>query len=421
MESEFHRLRETLPPAPAGVRENALADFVRRGFPSVRLEDWRYTNLRDIAGAGFSAAGVAAPVDSEIAARIAAAIGTTAALAYVDGRPIDTGARTLPPGVQLLPLAAAGDALGGTDAISRSSLVALNTAFCRSGAVLRVADGVVFDQPLHLVYATSLAGEARVDHVRTVISVGRRSRVTVVEHYLGRGDVGGWTNAATDITLAEAANLDHYLIQRQAPRAYHTADLAVLQAADSAFHSVSISLGARLCRNDIRSRLGGAGARCSLDGLYLASGDQHVDHHTAIEHAAPHCTSEELYKGILGGRAMGVFNGAVVVRNEGQRTDARQLNKNLLLSDAATINTKPQLEIFADDVKCSHGATTGRLDDEAVFFLRARGIDQTAARTLLTYAFANEIVERLAEPSLREQLEVAVREKLDSIVAAGSR
>ena len=182
---------------------------------------------------------------------------------------------------------------------------------------------------------------------------------------------------------------------------------------------MSISLGARLCRADIRGLLVEPGADCALDGLYMADGDRHVDYHTTVDHAAPHCTSREVYKGILGGRATGVFNGKVLVRPAGQRTDSAQLNKNLLLSDGATINTKPQLEIFADDVKCSHGATTGRLDEEAIFFLRARGIDAAAARSLLTYAFANKIVERIESEALRARLEGEVRRLLDEITATG--
>jgi Fe-S cluster assembly protein SufD len=421
LQAELRQLREALPPAPAGLREQALAEFVRLGFPTVRLEDWRYTSLREIAEGGFSADGDGSPIAAATGAKMDAALADAPGMAFVDGR-LYAAAPAIP-GVELCPLTEAGaDALAAMNAvgeISRSSLVALNTAFFRSGALLRVADDTIVEQPIHLLYASTPSHSPRANHVRTVIEVGRNSRVTVIEHFLGLGDATGWTNAVTDILLADGATLSHYKVQREAIGAYHTADISALQGADSNWHSVSIALGAHLCRNDIRSRLAAAGARCSFDGLYMAGDEQHVDHHTMVDHAAPRCTSEELYKGVLGGRAAGVFNGKVLVRNDAQRTDARQLNKNLLLSDAATIDTKPQLEIFADDVKCSHGATTGRLSDDAVFFLRARGLDETAARNLLTYAFANEIVERIATEPLRDRLEAIVRDRLAAIVAAG--
>ena len=427
LQTEFRQLRDALPPAPAGLREQALAEFARLGFPTTRLEDWRYTSLREIADGGFSAEGSEAPPAAAAAAQVRAALADAPGIAFVDGRLLDgTPAVEIPAGVQLRPLSEGGadsaalSTIAAVGEVPRSSLVALNTAFFRTGVFLRVADDVSVEQPIHLLYASTPSQLPRATHVRTVIEVGRHSRVTVIEHFLGIDDAAGWTNAVTDIVLSEGAALSHCKIQREAARAYHTADLTALQSADSRWHSVSIALGGRLCRNDIHSRLAAAGAHCSLDGLYLAGDDQLVDHHTTIEHAAPRCTSEELYKGILGGRATGVFNGKVLVRNEAQRTDARQLNKNLLLSDAATINTKPQLEIFADDVKCSHGATTGRLDEDAVFFLRARGIDESAARNLLTFAFANEIVERISVESLRQRLEPIVRQRLDTIVAAGS-
>jgi len=421
LQAELRQLRDALPPAPAGLREKALAEFVRLGFPTVRLEDWRYTSLREIVEGGFTADGDDTPIDAATGAQVDAALADAPGMAFVDGR-LYADAPAIS-GVHLRPLTETGaDALAAMNVvgeISRSSLVSLNTAFFRSGALLRVADDTIVEQPIHLLHA-STPRPTRASHVRTVIEVGRNSRVTVIEHFLGLGDAVGWTNAVTDIVLAEGATLSHYKIQRESTGAYHTADISAVQGADSNWHSVSIALGAHLCRNDIRSRLAAAGARCSFDGLYMAGGEQHVDHHTMVDHAAPHCTSEELYKGVLGGRAAGVFNGKVLVRADAQRTDARQLNKNLLLSDAATIDTKPQLEIFADDVKCSHGATTGRLDDEAVFFLRARGLDETAARNLLTYAFANEIVERIATEPLRDRLEAIVRDRLDAIVAAGS-
>ncbi len=430
-QEDLRSLRNALPAAPEGLREAALAEFQRLGLPTVRLEDWRYTSLREIADGEFTAAGDDANVDATSTAQLRDFVAGRSGLAFVNGRHCaELLAADLAGSAQLQSLAAAlkvspdevATGIAAVDDIERSSLVTLNTAHLGCGAIIRIPDGVVVESPIHLFYATVPTARPRAFHVRNLIHLGKHSRVTVVEHYLGLGNAPTWTNSATDIVLADGAKLSHYKLQQESAQAYHTADIAALQGANSSWHSISLSLGARLCRNDIRSRLTGSGADCSLDGLYLAGAEQHVDTHTTIDHAAPHCTSVELYKGILGGRAVGVFNGKVLVRNQAQRTDARQLNKNLLLSDAATINTKPQLEIFADDVKCSHGATTGRLDEDAIFFLRARGLDEEAARNLLTYAFANEIVERIADDGVRQPFEAIVRDHLDAIFAAeGSR
>ncbi len=422
-QKELQQARKTLPPAPEGLRERALETFTGLGYPTPRLEDWKYTNLREIAEGGFTASPGAGAPAGEVAARLREEHAESADLVFVDGAlSADFGrARS---GVRSLADALAADGAGVERTIAalaeveRSSLVALNTAFLGSGACIEIPDDTVVEQPIHILYATTSTGPARALHLRNLITVGRNSRVSVIESYLGLGTGKHWTNSATDIVLAEGAVLSHCKFQRESQETYHTADITAVQGANSSWHSVSIALGAHLCRNDIRAQLAAAGAECSLDGLYMADGAQLVDHHTTIDHAAPHCTSHELYKGILGGRATGIFNGKVLVRNEAQRTDSQQLNKNLLLSDAATINTKPQLEIFADDVKCSHGATTGRLDPDAIFFLRSRGIDEAAARTLLTYAFANEVVERIEAQTSRELLEQVVRDRLSAIVGA---
>jgi Fe-S cluster assembly protein SufD len=418
-------------PAVRALRQRALQDFDSRGYPTTRLEDWKYTNLREIAEGGFAPGSASTPeIDGPTTARLREELGG-GGLVFVNGAAVPELSGGLPNArLQSLRDALEHDPtaveklIAAVAGIERSSLVALNAAQLGAGALVDVPDETTVEEPIVLLYAAAPGGEARADHVRNLVRLGRNSRATVVEHYVGIGAAGtgrSWTNSATDIALGEGARLSHYVIQRQSPDAYHTADVAARQGRDSFWHSLSISLGARLCRNDIRSLLAEPGAGCSMDGLYMANGNRHVDHHTTIDHTAPHCTSHELYKGILGGRATGVFNGKVIVRNEGQKTDSAQLNKNLLLSDGATINTKPQLEIFADDVKCSHGATTGRLDEEALFFLRARGIDAAAARSLLTYAFANEIVERIAIESLRARLEGAVREMLDDLTAGEGR
>ncbi len=427
---ELEQARATLPAAPKGLREDALEKFSTLGYPTTRIEDWKYTNLREIAEGDFPFRSGGTQLSADDIDRIRQEINGVTGLVFVDG----AAATDFPPATDATtsfasPLADALErdaaaveaAIAALVEIERSSLVALNTAFLGAGAFIQIPDDTVVEKPIHIIYATTPGSQGLAHHVRNLIAVGRNSRVDIVESYLGLGDGKHWTNSATDIVLADGAKLGHCKIQREAMGSYHTADIAATQGADSSWHSVSISLGARLCRTDIRSRLAAPGARCSLDGLYMADASQHVDHHTTIDHAAPRCTSDELYKGILGGSATGVFNGKVLVRNEGQRTDSQQLNKNLLLSDSASINTKPQLEIFADDVKCSHGATTGRLDPDAIFFLRSRGLDEPAARALLTYAFANEVVERIDAEMLRERLERIVRERLTAIGASRGR
>jgi Fe-S cluster assembly protein SufD len=238
------------------------------------------------------------------------------------------------------------------------------------------------------------------------------SRATVVERYLGLSATPSLTNAVTEIVLSTDAALDHFLVQQQGEAAFHIGTVTATQQGASRFSSLSIALGGVLVRSDVSTALAAPGSECQLDGLYMARDAQHVDHHTTIDHQQPHCSSRELYKGVLDGRSTGVFNGKVFVRPNAQQSDARQMNKNLLLSENAVINTKPQLEIFADDVKCTHGATIGRLDEDALFYLESRGIDPAAARDVLVYAFANELIAHVPIAPIREQLAGAVRQRL---------
>jgi Fe-S cluster assembly protein SufD len=235
--------------------------------------------------------------------------------------------------------------------------------------------------------------------------MGANSGLTLVETYAGPENSTYFTNAVTEVVLDDGAALDHYKVQREGRAAFHVATLQVHQDRASHFSSHFISLGGGLVRNEVNAVLDAEGCECTLNGLYLASARQHIDNHTVIDHAKPHCTSHELYKGILAGHARGVFNGKIFVRQDAQKTDAKQTNKTLLLSEDATINTKPQLEIYADDVKCTHGATVGQLDETALFYLRSRGIGLAAARGLLTYAFANDIISRVRVEPIRARLE----------------
>jgi Fe-S cluster assembly protein SufD len=262
-------------------------------------------------------------------------------------------------------------------------------------------------------------GEALISHPRVLIAAEESSRLTVVESYLGEGGTY-CTNAVTEVAVGANAAVTHCRLQQEGAAAFHVGTVQARQAADSRFRSHAVSLGARLSRCNVNTVLDGPGGECRFDGLYLARGGQHVDFHTTIDHAQPHGTSRELYKGVLDDHATAVFNGKVFVRPNAQKSDAGQVNRNLLLSDAATVNTKPQLEIFADDVKCSHGAAIGRLDPDHLFFLRSRGIGPDDARRLLIFGFANEVIGRIEVAPLRERLESLLWSRFHDRIGAGT-
>lgn len=284
---------------------------------------------------------------------------------------------------------------------------AWNTAFLRDGALVLLPRNCVLAEPIQLLFASVPQGKSNVSHPRVLIVAQSSSQAAVIERYLSPGAESEvyFSNAVTEIALEENASLEHYKLQQESREAFHIAHTQVRQARGSNFCSSYIGLGGRLVRNEIRILFGAEGSEATLNGLYLGAGRQHLDNHTVIDHARPHCTSHQLYKGILTDRAHGVFNGKVIVRQDAQKTDAKQTNKVLLLSEEATINTKPQLEIFADDVKCTHGATVGQLDAEAVFYLQSRGLGLEEARNLLTFAFANDIVDRIRLEGIRRHLE----------------
>ena len=290
----------------------------------------------------------------------------------------------------------------------KNAFVALNTAFLNQGAFVRVARGTVVEQPIHIVYVT--LGQGVQTQPRALIVVGPDAHCTVVETYVGAGSY--FTNAVTEVVASNGAVVDHYKVTVEAASAYHVATLQATLGKSANFSSHSISLGGALIRNDAGATLS-EGTEATLNGLYIVNGTQHVDNHTSIDHAKPHANSHEMYKGILDGKASAVFNGRIIVRKDAQKTDSKQTNKNLVLSDEATIDTKPELQIWADDVKCTHGATIGQLDDEAMFYLRSRGIDKQNARSLLTYAFAQDIVDRVKVQALRDSLERVLFEKFN--------
>jgi Fe-S cluster assembly protein SufD len=268
-----------------------------------------------------------------------------------------------------------------------------------------VSQGVTLDVPLHLLFISTAHAEPIVSYPRNLILVGPDSQATIVESYIGFENDLYFTNAVTEVVAGEHAVVDHYRLQLESPQAFHIGTLQVQQERSSTLVSHSIAAGGALVRNETNSILDGEGSECTLNGLYMVTGRQHVDNHTRIDHVKAHCTSRELYKGVLDGNSRGVFNGKIVVHKSAQKTDATQTNKNLLLSNDAVIDSKPQLEIFNNDVQCRHGSTIGELDKDALFYLRARGVDEEEARTLLTYAFVNEVLNRFKVEALRGQVE----------------
>lgn len=400
----------------SSLRSAGIAQFEKSGFPTMKDEDWHFTSVAPIAGSVFRIAPDAMEISPRDIKRFTFGQPDWHTIVFVNGR--------YSTDLSLFAGESSGIRVGSlADAIrsgrgrperhiskiappSISAFTALNSAFIRDGAFIEVPADTVVAKTIHLVFVS--AGAGGVSHPRNVIVAARHSRCSVVESYVSLDETKYFTNAVTEIHVGEGARVDHYKVQREASHAFHVGTVQVRQAASSHFNSFSFATGGQLSRTNIYTTLDGEGAACTLNGLYLADGTQHIDHQTRIEHVQPNCPSRETYKGVLDGRSHGVFNGKVYVHPEAQKTDGKQSNNNLLLSPTARVDTKPQLEIFADDVKCTHGATVGRLDDMAMFYLNSRGIGPDAARTLLTYAFAADVLEMIELEPLKKALESIV-------------
>ncbi|PWC34592.1 Fe-S cluster assembly protein SufD [Azospirillum sp. TSO35-2] len=394
------------------LRAQGRERFAAVGLPTIKNESWRYTNLRDLAKLSFQPAG-AAQSSFDLLPTVRPEGEDGPRLVFVDGRFRADLSSTdgLPPGVELLSLAAAltshGDLLaehlGRLAAADDRPLVALNSAYLADGPFLRVPAGVQVERPVELVFA-SVGSDAAATafHPRTLILVEAGAKAVVVEHHVGRGAGTTLANHVAEIVVGEGATLHHYKSQREARGAIHLSHIAATVATGGHYDNFILTTGARLSRNEVVSRLDGTEARTHVSGGYLARGNQHADTTTLIVHAQPNGTSREVYKGVIDDTARAVFQGKITVCPGAQKTDGYQLNRALLLSDSAEIDSKPELEIHADDVKCSHGCTAGELDDNALFYLRARGIDLETARGLLIGAFLAESLEEIAEPSIRD-------------------
>jgi Fe-S cluster assembly protein SufD len=407
------------------VKSDARDRFVALGFPTTRLEHWKYTNVAPLARIPFKPASNGFKGSLSDIGLPGIGVAETARLVFVNGHYCaELSSIGAAPNLKTGSLANLIQADAETVRAhlaryvdySGQAFVALNTSLLEDGAFVQIPDRVVLEGPIYIVFHSDASKAETLTSPRVLIVAGESSQATVVEAYTGAADRSYFTNAVTEVVLGENSVIDHYKLQREADSAYHISTVQVHQTRSSTFHSHSVSLGGLLVRNDINVVLDGEGAQCTLDGLYVESGEQHVDNHTLIDHAKSNGSSRELYKGILDDKSTGVFNGSVIVRKDAQKTDALQANKNLLLSENAEINTKPQLEIFADDVKCSHGATIGQIDQEALFYLRSRGLDSQAARGLLLYAFSNEILDRVRCRPVR----ALIGEALSKKVALGS-
>lgn len=422
--AEYHRAVAHAASQPrwvAQARESAIAQFERLGFPTTRLEQWRFTSVTPIAERTF---GLASDGAARIDRNLIAALGAPAAVAVcVNGRFAATlsSLSNLPKGVQILGLETTLSSnpglvepyLAKLSPTQASAFTSLNAAFLRDGVVVVVAPGVVLEQPIELVFASVADRNPTVSHPRLLVLAGEASQVTILERYVGQG--AAFTNAVGEVWLGANAVVDHYKLQEEPADSFHIASMFLNSARNGNFSSHSLTFGGSLVRNDVIAVLDGEGIDCTLNGLYVSRNKQLVDNHTTIDHAKPHCGSHEVYKGILADQSRAVFNGKIIVRPDAQKTDAKQTNKALLLSDEANINTKPELEIFANDVKCTHGAAIGQLDEDAMFYLRARGLGVSEARAMLVRAFAGDILNRVKIAPLRGYLEEILTARLPHV------
>ena len=419
-----------------GLRQEGFARFAEAGFPTTHDEDWRFTNVAAIAQTVFQLAAAA-----EVKASDVEAFGTSGfdcQLVFVNGRfarelssiPSQKGVTVRSLAEELRTNADSIQAhLGEYLDFKRDAFAALNSAFIEDGAYVHIPRGIVLEQPIYLLFVSAPGEAPMMEHPRNLIVVEENSQATIVEDYVslenggasphsakpGRsGDPAGasFSNTVTELVAGENAVVSHYMIVRQADDSFNVSTLRIQQARSSNVATHSLLLSGALVRNNVHPVLAGEGAECLINGLFMANGRQHMDNYMLVEHASPHCNSRQFYNGVLNGQGHGVFHGRIIVHKDAQKTDAKQTNRNLLLSDDAQIDTKPQLEIYADDVKCTHGATIGQVEENALFYLRSRGLDEDSAKHLLLLAFANECLDRMNSDQVRNHLERLVTEWL---------
>lgn len=397
------------------TRRAAMACFTELGFPTTRHEEWRHTNVAPLTKIAFDGPRPdGAGVSAEQIASFRLGDGNATLLVFVNGHYV--GDLSSPgPQVDGVVVGSLGSALEAGDPIVKAELsrhakcedqafTALNTALMQDGAFIHVPKGKVVAEPIHLLFVSTSEEHPIASHPRNLIVAETSSQLTVIESYVGLGSGQHFTNAVTEVVAGEDAVIEHYKLELGSEGSFHVGALQLCQQRSSNVTSCTVSLGGGLVRNDIHALLGGEGCECTLNGLYMVTNNQHVDNHLVVDHAMPHCNSRESFKGVLDGHGRGIFSGRIIVREGAQQTDAKQSNMSLLLSEDAQVQSKPQLEIFANDVKCTHGVTIGQVSEEAIFYLRSRGICEAAARSLLVYAFVNESVAGLRVEALRKKL-----------------
>jgi Fe-S cluster assembly protein SufD len=410
--SDFHK-----------VRKDAISKFAELTFPTQKDEEWKYTNISSLLKHNFSPVSNKEKVSSETINKFLFDKMEHSLLVFVNGNfsPDLSKLIDIPKGVVIGSLA---EVLKNNNPVVKKHLgkyadnenyffTTLSSAFTKDGAFIYVPDGKVVEDPIHIIFITKSGSEKILTQPRNLFVAGKNSQVTIIEHYVSDEDSIYFTNSVTEIVADENAIVDHIKLQEESNKAFHIARMEVDQERSSNFSSHSISHGAEISRNDFNARFNDEGSECMLNGLFMIGDEQLFDAHTMIDHAKPHCNSHEHYKGILQDKSKGVFNGKVMVRQDAQKTNAFQQNNTILLSDNAVMNTKPQLEIFADDVKCSHGATIGKLNDEAKFYLKSRGIGEDAATAILIHAFASDVITSIKIPALRDYLEEIITKRFN--------
>jgi Fe-S cluster assembly protein SufD len=404
--------------------ENAVERYEKLDFPTTRDEEWKYTNIAPILKVPYGQSAELDGFTPEVIAPFTFEESRRSQLVFINGHFSHelSNLSGLPEGIIVSNLAQAmanklvGSHLGAYADYQDDVFTALNTSQIGDGAFIYISK--IVETPIHLLFI-SAAEEPFVSHPRVLIVAAEGAIASIIESYVSPGEEVYFTNAVTEVYAAQGSVITHYRLQEESERAFHIGTTEVFQERESNYTSYAISLGGEIVRHNLNVRLSDERIETTIDGLYVVSGRQHVDNHTSIDHSKPHCTSHQLYKGILDGKSRAVFNGKVFVREGALLTDAHQLNKNLLLSGDATIDTKPQLEILADDVKCSHGAAVGQLEEEELFYLATRGISPERARALLTYGFAEDVIRKVKLKSVREQLDKAVLEKLHQSLDVG--
>jgi Fe-S cluster assembly protein SufD len=416
---DFSCVEQKLPgqktPWVAEIRKNALAQFMELGFPSTSDEEWKYTKTSMLARHEFSSEKIQSVVTLEQLKPWLLNDSSSPMCVCVDGqyKPELSNLNGLPEGVEIGSIASLlqqrpeilRDHLLGENKLKPESFYALNTAFMADGIYLNIPKNVTVTAPIQVLFITSDTSENKATYLRNLWLLGENSQATIFETYASFSSTIYFNNIVTEISLKNNAQLTYYQLQEESHQAFHIAKRSVNQARDSQFRAHTWTFGGSLSRSDLSVQLNDEGAFCDLSGLYIAGEKQHIDQHTRIDHKKPHGKSREYYKGIISGQGRAVFDGKVMVHQQAQKTDAQLTNQNLLLSPSSEIDTKPQLEIYADDVKCNHGATVGQLDEQALFYLRSRGIDMESARSLLVHAFANDRLDSIEHKTVRQKFQ----------------